>query len=75
MMHESTMQPSVPETIGARFDVVALVTSAGGLEAPSTVLRALPSDLPAAVLVAQHLSGQGSSLAGILRRRITLHVT
>ena len=75
MMHESTMQPSVPETIGARFDVVALVTSAGGLEAPSTVLRALPSDLPAAVLVAQHLSGQGSILAGILRRRITLHVT
>ena len=75
MMPESTMQPSVPETIGARFDVVALVTSAGGLEALSTVLRALPSNLPAAVLVAQHLSGQGSRLAGILRRRITLHVT
>ena len=75
MMHESTMQPSVPETIGARFDVVALVTSAGGLEAPSTVLRALPSDLPAAVLVAQHLSEQRSSLAGILRRRITLPMT
>jgi hypothetical protein len=27
MMPESTLQPSVPETIGARFDVVALVTS------------------------------------------------
>jgi len=49
MMPESTMQPSVPETIGARFDVVALVTSAGGLEALSTVLRALPSNLPSGI--------------------------
>ena len=44
----------------ARFDVVALVTSAGGLEAVSAVLRDLPADFPAAVVVAQHLSGQGS---------------
>ena len=58
----------------ARFDVVALVTSAGGLEAVSAVLRDLPADFPAAVVVAQHLSGQGSALAGILDRRTKLPV-
>ncbi|MGY1730415.1 chemotaxis protein CheB [Geodermatophilus sp. SYSU D01045] len=50
-------------------DVVALVTSAGGLDAVSAVLRELPAELPVAVVVQQHLSGQGSQLVPILRRR------
>ncbi|NBH03318.1 chemotaxis protein CheB, partial [Amycolatopsis sp. SID8362] len=38
-----------------RVPVVALVASTGGLDALSRVLGPLPADLPAAVLVAQHL--------------------
>ncbi|MBZ4019265.1 chemotaxis protein CheB [Streptomyces purpurogeneiscleroticus] len=38
----------------ARFPVVALASSAGGLNALFQVLGPLPADLPAAVLVAQH---------------------
>jgi chemotaxis response regulator CheB len=57
---------------GRRVEVVALVTSAGGLEALSSVLRVLPADFPAAVVVAQHLGGQGSKLVEILSRRIEL---
>ena len=73
-------QPSIGETAPAtpvgrsRVDVIALVASAGGLEAVSAVLRELPADLPAAVLVAQHLSGQGSGLVQILARRTALPV-
>src|SRR5262245_7547621 len=63
-----------PKTPRPSFTVVALVTSAGGLEALSATLRTLPSDWPTAVLVAQHLSGHGSTLVEILRRRLTLPV-
>nr|WP_236048095.1 chemotaxis protein CheB [Actinoplanes ovalisporus] len=54
--------------------VIAIVTSAGGLAAVSAVLRILPEDLPAAVLVVQHLGGQGSVLVEILARRTRLPV-
>jgi chemotaxis response regulator CheB len=53
---------------------VAVVTSAGGLDAVSAVLGGLPEDFPAAVVVAQHLSGQGSRLVEILSRRVRLPV-
>ena len=56
------------------FDVVILVASAGGLDAISRVLRDLPRDLPSAIVILQHLSGQGSGLVEILRRRVTLPV-
>jgi two-component system chemotaxis response regulator CheB len=48
---------------------VVLLASAGGLEALSTVLRDLPSDFPAAVVVQQHLGGHDSLLTTILRRQ------
>lgn len=56
------------------FDLIAMVTSAGGLEALTKVLKDLPPDLPAGVLVVQHLGGQGSTLAEILDRRVPLPV-
>jgi PAS domain S-box-containing protein len=56
------------------IEVVALVTSAGGLDALTRVLRDLPSDFPAAVVIAQHLGGQASTLVNILRRRTLLPV-
>ncbi len=58
-----------------RFPVVALVTSAGGLDALSRVLAPLPADLPAAVLVAQHLDPRRTShLTRILAERTALRV-
>ena len=42
--------------------VVALVSSAGGIEATSSVLRGLPTDLPAAILVLQHVRPTHESL-------------
>jgi two-component system chemotaxis response regulator CheB len=58
-----------------RFPVVAMVTSAGGLHALSEVLAALPADLPAALLVVQHLQpDQPSHLAHILAQRTSLAV-
>lgn len=59
----------------ALFPAVALVCSAGGLEALSTVLGGLPRDFPAAVIALQHLSpATPSPLADILRSRTALPV-
>ena len=61
------LQPSLP--------IVALVASAGGLQALSEVLKALPASLNAAVLVMQHLeAGRRSLLACILDQRTPLEV-
>jgi two-component system, chemotaxis family, protein-glutamate methylesterase/glutaminase len=53
-------------------EVIALLASAGGLNALSTVLRDLPADLPVAVVVHQHLGGKSSVLPTILGRS-TVH--
>ena len=68
-------QPAPTDTFPVRFPVVALVASAGGLDALSRVLAPLPADLPAAVLVALHQDpAQPSVLAALLRRRTRLLV-
>lgn len=55
--------------------VVALVTSAGGLDALSRVLAPLPADLPATVLVVQHHDpDKPSALVEILSERTALPV-
>jgi two-component system chemotaxis response regulator CheB len=55
--------------------VVALVCSAGGLDALTKVLEPLPAGLPAAVLVLQHAFPEHPSrLAAILDRRTALPV-
>jgi two-component system chemotaxis response regulator CheB len=57
------------------FPIVALVCSAGGLEAVTQVLAPLPGDLPAAIIVLQHLSPEyHSELADVLARRTALAV-
>lgn len=56
--------------------VVALVCSAGGLEALISVLRPLPASFPAAVIVLQHQSPDHPSyLPQILARNCALPVT
>jgi two-component system chemotaxis response regulator CheB len=50
-------------------ELVVLLASAGGLDALSVVLRDLPSEFPAAVVVQQHLGGISSVLTTILGRQ------
>jgi two-component system chemotaxis response regulator CheB len=66
------MDDRVPVEREAVVEVVALISSAGGLDALTVVLRDLPVDLPAAVVVQHHLGGQGSALLQILQRRVDL---
>jgi len=59
----------------AAFDVVAIASSAGGLAALTRTLSGLPGDLPAALLVVQHLDPRHRSLmAEILSKRTELLV-
>jgi two-component system chemotaxis response regulator CheB len=56
--------------------VIALLCSSGGLDAVTRVLAPLPADLPAAVLVVQHLQPErASELPTILAARTALTVT
>lgn len=64
-----------PHFPGAAFDVVALASSAGGLNALNMVLSGLPAEFPAAIVVVQHLDPRHKSLmADILNRRTSLRV-
>jgi two-component system, chemotaxis family, protein-glutamate methylesterase/glutaminase len=66
--------PSDPQS-GPRFEIVALACSAGGLNALSHVLAALPGDLDAPIVVVQHLDPRHRSLmAHILSQRTKLRV-
>jgi two-component system, chemotaxis family, protein-glutamate methylesterase/glutaminase len=57
------------------FPVIALVCSAGGLDALAQVLGPLPADFPGALLVLQHIDPTAqSSLTAILGRRTALAV-
>ena len=57
------------------FQIVAMAASAGGLNALTQVLAALPADFPAAIVVVQHLDPRHRSLmASILGRRTGLKV-
>lgn len=57
------------------FDIVALAASAGGLNALSHVLSALPAQFPAAIVVVQHLDRRHRSvMADILARRTKVAV-
>jgi hypothetical protein len=51
------------------IELVVLLASAGGLDSLSAVLRDLPPDLPAAIVVQQHLGGHSSVLPTILAAR------
>jgi two-component system chemotaxis response regulator CheB len=57
------------------FEIVAFAASAGGLNALTHVLAALPADFPAALVVVQHLDRRHRSLmAEILDKRTQLKV-
>lgn len=55
--------------------IVAMASSAGGLNALSAVLQGLPEDLPVAIVVVQHVDPRHKSLMPeLLARRTTLRV-
>ena len=57
------------------FDIVALGSSAGGLNALTQVLSALPANFPSSIVVVQHLSpGHKSWIAKLLGRTTRLRV-
>jgi two-component system chemotaxis response regulator CheB len=59
----------------AGFDIVAFAASAGGLNALTQVLSALPAGFPAAIVVVQHVDPRHRSLmAEILTKRTALKV-
>lgn len=59
----------------SRFDIVAVAASAGGVQALSTFVGALPADFPVPVLVVQHLDPRHeTTIAVILDRRSVLRV-
>jgi two-component system CheB/CheR fusion protein len=58
---------------GSGSQLIVIGSSAGGIEALSRLVANLPADLPAAVVLAQHLDPKRSShLAEILERHTTL---
>jgi len=62
-------------TPNSLFDVIAIASSAGGLKALCQLLAALPADLPAAVIVLQHMDRHHRSmLPGILGRHSPMDV-
>jgi two-component system, chemotaxis family, protein-glutamate methylesterase/glutaminase len=66
---------AVPGYAKRRFDVVAIGTSAGGLNALSQVLRSLPRNFPSSIVVVQHLSPTHKSwMANLLGRSTPLPV-
>ena len=63
------------QTHNGAFEIVALAASAGGLNALSEVLSALPASFPASIVVVQHLDPRHRSLmAKILSGRTSLAV-
>lgn len=57
------------------FEIIAVAASAGGLNAISLLVAALPADFPVPVVIVQHLDPRHRSLiADILNRRTSLQV-
>ena len=66
---------NVEEVAVEPFDLVVIGSSAGGVEALSTLVATLPVDFPAPIVLAQHLDpSRPSTLDVILQRRSTLPV-
>lgn len=70
-MVSDDLQSTLPFFPTARFDVVGLATSAGGLNALKRILLQLPPTFPAAILIVQHLNPNGRSLLPTILRRYT----
>nr|WP_228035557.1 chemotaxis protein CheB [Oculatella sp. LEGE 06141] len=57
--------------VPSSFDIVAIATSAGGLQALSQLLANLPATFPVPVVVVQHLEPSRRSLLDVILDRVT----
>ncbi len=74
-VHADSGARKTPRQTAIKLKVVALVASAGGLQALMEILSSLPQDFPAAIVVLQHLSPDyRSRLPEILSRNCQLIV-
>ena len=65
----------IPDYSRGRYDVVAMGSSAGGLNALTRVLRSLPKNFPSSIVVVQHLSPEHKSwIANLLARSTQIKV-
>jgi len=72
-----SITPSIPRTASVPPPIIAIGASTGGPRAIADVLRAMPQDLPAAVVIVQHVSvdfvrGFAEWLAVETKRRVEL---
>jgi len=68
---EEVEEPSAPQEPGHTFPIIGIGASAGGLEAFTGILRAIPGDTRAALVLVQHLARGHDSLLPDLLRQIT----
>lgn len=74
-MPRTNISPFGPHHKTVQFDIVAIVSSAGGLAAVRHILEHLPDDFPASIVIVQHLDPRHRSLmADILSRHTQLAV-
>jgi two-component system chemotaxis response regulator CheB len=66
---QAPLEEPVQWTLTAGFPIVAIAASAGGVAALLELVRRLPDDLPAAIVVALHRGSHGPSLLIDLLRR------
>ena len=59
---------------GPERDIIVIAASTGGLKALRTIVTALPSRLPAAVFIVQHIGAHQSSMPELLSRTTALSV-
>jgi two-component system CheB/CheR fusion protein len=72
---ERSFQMATPQDAARLYSLVVVGSSAGGIEALSTLVATLPADFPAPLVLAQHLDPHHlSHLGEILARRSTLPV-
>ncbi len=75
MPRKKKLAVEIPDYSRRRYDVVAMGSSAGGLNALTQVLRSLPKNFPPSIVVVQHLSPEHKSwIADLLGRSTRMKV-
>lgn len=69
MPRKKSSAVQVPDYSSRRNDIVAMGSSAGGLNALTHVLRSLPKNFPSSIVVVQHLSPEHKSMIAALLGR------
>lgn len=75
MPRKKSSAVNIPDYSRRRYDVIAMGSSAGGLNALTRVLHSLPKNFPSSIVVVQHLSPEHKSwIANLLGRSSQIKV-